>query len=82
MNEEFRSHGLNILNILRKNDISVFFDYKYNLKKSLSFASFVKARYAIIIGEKEVNNNSYTIKDLKQNSQKTILLDPLIALLK
>ena len=62
-------------NKLRKNNIPVFFDYKYNLKKSLSFASSVNARYAIIIGEEEVHNNSYTIKDLKKNSQKTILFD-------
>ena len=82
MKEDFRSYGLNILNKLRKNNIPVFFDYKYNLKKSLSFASNVNARYAIIIGEEEVKKHSYTIKDLKKNTQKTILLDPLISLLK
>jgi len=80
--EDFRTYGLDLLNKLRKNNIPVFFDYKYNLKKSLSFASSVNARYAIIIGEEEVHNNSYTIKDLKKNSQKTILFDPLISLLK
>jgi histidyl-tRNA synthetase len=42
----------------------------------------VNARYAIIIGEEEVKKHSYTIKDLKKNTQKTILLDPLISLLK
>ena len=82
MKEDFRPYGLDLLNKLRKNNISVFFDYKYNLKKSLSFASSVNARYAIIIGEEEVHNNSYTIKDLKKNSQKTILFDSLISLLK
>ena len=82
MKEDFRSYGLNILNKLRKNNIPVFFDYKYNLKKSLSFANNVNARYAIIIGEEEVKKHSYTIKDLKKNTQKTILLDPLISLLK
>ena len=82
MKEDFRSYGLDILNKLRKNNIPVFFDYKYNLKKSLSFANNVNARYAIIIGEEEVKKHSYTIKDLKKNTQKTILLDPLISLLK
>ena len=80
--EDFKTYGLDILNKLRKNNIPVFFDYRYNLKKSLSFASNVSARYAIIIGEEEVNNNSYTIKDLKKNSQKTLLFDSLISLLK
>ena len=82
MKEDFRSYGLNILNKLRKNNVPIFFDYKYNLKKSLSYASNVNARYAIIIGEEEVKKHSYTIKDLKKNTQKTILLDPLISLLK
>ena len=82
MKEDFRSYGLNILNKLRKNNVPIFFDYKYNLKKSLSFANNVNARYAIIIGEEEVKKHSYTIKDLKKNTQKTILLDPLISLLK
>ena len=80
--EDFRSYGLDTLNKLRKNNIPIFFDYKYNLKKSLSFASNVNARYAIIIGEEEAKNHSYTIKDLNQNSQKTIQLDSLISLLK
>ena len=82
MKEDFRSYGLNILNKLRKNNIPIFFDYKYNLKKSLSFASSVNARYAIIIGEEEVKKHSYTIKDLKKNTQKTILFDSLISFLK
>ena len=82
MKEDFRPYGLDLLNKLRKNNIPVFFDYKYNLKKSLSFANNVNARYAIIIGEEEVKKHSYTIKDLKKNTQKTILLDSLISLLK
>ena len=82
MKEDFRSYGLDALNKLRKNNIPVFFDYKYNLKKSLSFANNMNARYAIIIGEEEVNNHSYTLKDLKNNSQQTILFDSLISLLK
>jgi len=80
--EDFKSYGLEILNKLRKNNIPVFFDYRYNLKKSLSFASNVNARYAIIIGEEEVKKHSYTVKDLKKNTQKTILFDSLISLLK
>ena len=82
MKEDFRSYGLNILNKLRKNNVPIFFDYKYNLKKSLSYASNVNARYAIIIGEEEEKNHSYTIKDLKKNTQKTILFDSLISFLK
>ena len=52
------------------------------LKAQMKEANRLGVKYAIIIGEEEVNNNSYTIKDLKKNSQKTLLFDSLISLLK
>ena len=38
---------------LIKNNFGVYWNYKYNLKKSLSLASDKKAQYIIIIGELE-----------------------------
>ena len=76
--EDFRSYGLDILNKLRKNNIPVFFDYKYNLKKSLSYANQIGARYAIIIGEEEVQNNLCTLKDLNKNVQEKKTIENII----
>ena len=56
MKEDFRSYGLDILNKLRKNNIPVFFDYKYNLKKSLSFANNVNAKYELLLVKKKLRN--------------------------
>jgi len=70
MNESFRAYGLKVANELRKKNINIYFDYKYNVKKSLSYANQLGARYAIIIGEEEVKNNLYTLKDLNKNIQK------------
>ena len=79
MDEEFKNYGLRIASELRKNSIKVHFDYKYNLKKSLSNASQIKSEYALIIGENEVNNNVCTIKNLKKNTQETTTIDKIIS---
>ena len=78
MNEKFKNYGLKILDILRKNNIRTLFDFKYNLKKSLSFANSMNSKYAIIIGEEEYQQNACTIKNLHKNSQVTISFDEII----
>ena len=81
LDENYKLYGLDILNYLRKNDVSVHFDYKYNLKKSLSLASKEKIEYAIIIGEDEVKDKMYTIKNLEKNIQSTVSKAKVIDLL-
>jgi len=78
MNEDFKDYGFKISNKLRKNNINVFFNYKYNLKKSLSVANQLNAEYAIIIGENEVNNNLCTLKYLYKNTQQTLSIEEII----
>lgn len=82
IDEIFKNYGLDLLNKLRKQNILVFFDYRYNLKKSLSFANNSKAKSCIIIGEDEFKNKSYTLKNLIDSSQKTLSLNQLIKILK
>jgi len=71
MSENFKEYGLIISNELRKNKIQVHFDYKYNLKKSLSIANQLGFENVILIGEDEVNQKQCTIKNLKTSTQKT-----------
>ena len=47
-----KKHALKIYDYLTKNNFSVYWNYKYNLKKSLSLAS-EKVKYVIIVGEEE-----------------------------
>ena len=82
INENFKSYGLKIANKLRKNNITVYYDYKYNLKKSLSTANKLNSQYAVIIGEDEVRDNLCTIKELGKNSQKTIAIEKIVEELK
>ena len=81
MDQKFQSYGLQILNSLRKNNLRVHYDYKFNLKKSLSKANQSNVEYVVIIGEKENNQNLCTLKNLKKNSQETIELNNMIKIL-
>ena len=55
---------------LIKNNFSVYWNYKYNLKKSLSLASEKKAKYVIIVGEEEKKIIYFTIKNLLMENKK------------
>ena len=79
MDEIYKNYGFKIATILRKNNLRVHFDYKYNLKKSLSNASKQNFELAIIIGENEVKNNLCTIKYLDKNIQKTVEVKNIIS---
>ena len=78
INESFREYGLKVANQLRQENINIHFDYKYNLKKSLSHANQLGVRYAIIIGEEEAQNNLCTLKDLNKNVQEKKTIEKII----
>ena len=67
-----KKHALKIYDYLTKNNFSVYWNYKYNLKKSLSLASEKKAKYVIIVGEEEEKNNNYILKNLSNGEQKVL----------
>ena len=69
LNENYRSYAFKIYNFLVKNNFSVYWNYKYNLKKSLSIANEKKVNFIIIIGENENNNNNFTVKNLFTGNQ-------------
>ena len=82
MKKELRDYGYKLLNLLRENKIPVHFDYKYNLKKSLSFANISNSEYVIIIGENELKNNLCILKELKTGLQKPVSFTEIIKILK
>ena len=82
MKKELRDYGYKLLNLLRENKIPVHFDYKYNLKKSLSFANNSNSEYAIIIGENELKNNLCILKELQTGLQKSVSFNEIIKILK
>ena len=57
---------------------TIFLDYKYNLKKSLSTANKRGTKFAVIIGQEEYKNNNYILKNLLTNSQEKLTISKLI----
>ena len=68
----YKKYALEMYDFLIKNNFGVYWNYKYNLKKSLSLASDKKAQYIIIVGELENTNNKYALKNLISGEQKTV----------
>ena len=77
-NPTYKKHALEIYNFLIKNNFPVYWNYKYNLKKSLSLASEEKAQYIIIVGEKEKTNNNFSLKNLISGEQKIVDLNNIL----
>ena len=69
LDPKYKTHALKAYNLLINNNYSVYWNYKFNLKKSLSIANERNAKYIIIIGENENSNNSFSIKNLKNKNQ-------------
>ena len=78
LDQKFKSHALEAYKLLTENRIPVYWNFKYNLKKSLSKSNEHKASYIIIVGEDEFNLKKYTLKNLKDGSQKKLELTELI----
>jgi histidyl-tRNA synthetase len=58
---------------LRRHDVSVSLgDETFRLKKSLETASKLGARYALIVGENEINSGQFALKNLGTGKQVTV----------
>ena len=71
--------SLNLLNTLRKNNISsTIYPNQDKLGKQIKYANEIGINHIAIIGEDEVKNNTITLKNLKNKEQKNLNLDELI----
>ena len=75
--------GYEILDYLRENGINseLYLDSSKNLKKQLTYADKKDCPAAIIVGESEIKENKFTLKNLKsskENDQKTVSKESLI----
>ena len=81
VDEISKQYAINLINSLRILNIKTRYDYKVNIKKSLKQANQEKIKLAVIIGESEVKNNTYTIKNLFDNTQNIVSYENLLSLL-
>lgn len=74
---------LSVAQTLRKEKIRVVVEMnKRKIKKGLDFANRNKIPYVIIIGEDEIKNNSYTLKNMETGSQENLSLEEIVDTLK
>ena len=76
--KKYNPHIQKIMNVLRKNNIPFYWNYKYNIKKSLSKANANKIEYAILIGEDEFNNNYFSVRNLNNGKQSQLIESEII----
>jgi len=78
-----KARALELYDVLLKKGFRVFIaSGKESLKAQLRLADKKEIRFALILGEREVFENSIIIKDLEKNSQSTVLLKKLFGKLK
>ena len=82
LDPRYRVHAIKIYDFLIKNNFSVYWNYKYNLKKSLSLANEKKADYIVIVGENEKENNNFSIKNLSNGNQAILDFNNILDFLK
>lgn len=76
VNEEMISKSLEITQNLRKKGFFVDMDLlKRGLSKSLKYASSINVDKIIIVGQKELQNESVTIRDMKTGKQELVKID-------
>ena len=82
LDPNFKIHAIKLYDFLIRNNFSVFWNYKYNLKKSLSLANEKNINYLIIVGENEKVNNNYSIKNLSNGEQVIVNIENILDHLK
>ena len=82
IDKDYRNYGFDLINNLRQSGIAIIYDFKYNLKKSLSNANQNNVQYVIIIGEDESKNSYYTLKNLIDGTQSKKTYKEILTLLK
>ena len=79
----YQKEAILLASELRKNNISVDFDLaNRKFTKQIDKSAKIQAEYSVIIGEDEMNNNFYTLKNMKTGEQEKITKNQLIKVIK
>ena len=82
-NDEARKHSFAFARRLREAGVSVVVDLEgRKLKKALAVANSLRVGYSLIIGEDEIKNATYTLRDMQKSEQKTLKESEIIEILK
>lgn len=71
--------SMSIATTLRDNGIKVLVEMnKKKLKKSFEFANKTNIKYVIVVGDAEIKENKYTLKDMESGKQELFNIDEII----
>jgi histidyl-tRNA synthetase len=83
MKEEYYPLAFLVLQLLRKSGISADMNFSVgSMKSQMGKADKSGARFALIVGEEEVKNNSIAVKDMQKSIQESVLLADIVEYLK
>ena len=75
--------SMSIATTLRDNGIKVMVEMnKKKLKKSFEFANKTNIKYVIVVGENEIKENNYTLKDMESGTQELLSVEEIISAIK
>jgi histidyl-tRNA synthetase len=78
-----RNHAFKLARELRETGIAVAMEFEdRKMKKAMTAADKSRARYALIIGENEMHNGKYGLKNLATGEQESLALEEIISKLK
>ncbi|XOV94679.1 MAG: histidine--tRNA ligase [Bacteroidota bacterium] len=76
-------HGIDLLNKLRSEGVSsMLYPDVVKINKQFNYANKIDVPFVIVIGEEEVKNKIYTLKEMRTGQQKLLEYSELIKLLK
>lgn len=77
------AYALEVAGMLRQNKINTEVNYtKKSIKSMLNYANRIKVPYVIFVGEDEIKNKRYTIKNMTTGEQEILSIDEIIQKLK
>ena len=78
INQNTRSKSFQIAQELRKKGISTEVDLsRRKFKKILNYANHLKVKYVILVGERDLEENNVTVKNMESGNQEIISIDNL-----
>jgi len=83
LNKEVLKNSLEIIQKLRENGIKTDFDLRErNLTRQLKYADSLGIPYVLIIGEKELSEKKFRLRDMKRKVEREVELSEVIKILK
>jgi len=77
--DSVRIRAFEVVSTLRRSGIAADVDLmRRGVGKSLKFAATVPSRYAVIVGEKELESNSVTMRDMSSGEQSLVKIEELV----